>query len=913
MKNEKTKSWPSQDVRQGFISYFERNGHKHVESSRLIPENDPTLLFTNAGMNQFKNVFLGLEQRDYKRATTSQKCVRAGGKHNDLENVGHTARHHTFFEMLGNFSFGDYFKKDAIHFAWELITKDFAIDKNRLYVSVFQDDDEAADIWHKQEGVPKDRIYRFGEKDNFWRMGDAGPCGPCSEIFYDLGPEVPGDPKENVMGGNGDRYMEFWNLVFMQFFEDGKGGRTKLPKPSVDTGMGLERMTNILQGKINNYDTDLFQDLIKVAAKISGKSYAGADEVRKLDKKKLASQEEINVAMRVLADHARATAFLMADGVLPSNEGRGYVLRRIMRRAIRFGRQLSEKDSFLLPVVDQVIHKMCDVYPELIQQKVLIERSVADEEKRFLSTLDQGTHVLTQELDRLSQGGTLAGDVVFKLYDTYGFPLDLTRLMAEEKKFKIDEAGFEKHLSAAKEKAKASWKGKTISGDQAFLVTFTQGLQKKSGDTKFTGYETMMEPAAHILALSDGGKTVSELKTDETGLIAVDKTCFYAEGGGQVGDHGKIRSPSAEAEVIDCTKQNGVFLHHVKVTDGTFKAGDLVQLVVSDSTRRSTANNHSATHLLHAALRKVLGEHVQQAGSLVDAERLRFDFTHNAPLTPAQIDEIEMLVNAEIAKGHVIQPEVMSHKAAIDRGALALFGEKYGDEVRVIQMGDFSMELCGGTHVGNTSQIRFFKIVSEGGVSAGVRRIEAITGEKAAEYLGTLAREALQARAASGLTINWQKYLEGDGQRLPEWVQHAQEQSKTLQREIQSLKGKNVDVDSLASSAQSFAFGDLKGRFVFADIPMDDRKVLSDLSDRLQDKLKDAVIVIVGQGDSSHPLIVSVSKSLTPKLNAGKILSEIASALGGKGGGRPDFAQGAVPSRDNIAAAKQKAAAFLMN
>ena len=905
MKNEKTKSWLSQDVRQGFTGYFERHGHQHLESSRLIPENDPTLLFTNAGMNQFKNVFLGLEQRDYKRATTSQKCVRAGGKHNDLENVGHTARHHTFFEMLGNFSFGDYFKKDAIHFAWELITKDFAIDKNRLYVSVFQDDDEAADIWHKQEGVPKDRIYRFGEKDNFWRMGDSGPCGPCSEIFYDLGPEVPGDPKENVMGGNGDRYMEFWNLVFMQFHEDGKGGRTQLPKPSVDTGMGLERMTNILQGKINNYDTDLFQDLIKVAAKISKTEYGAAAKSK--------SQENTNVALRVLADHARATGFLIADGVLPSNEGRGYVLRRIMRRAIRYGRQLSENESLLPAVVNAVIAKMSPVYRELSQQKALIERTVADEEKRFLATLDQGTYVLTQELDRLSQGGTLPGDVVFKLYDTFGFPLDLTRLMAEEKHFKIDETGFEKHLNAAKEKAKASWKGKTISGDQAFLMTFTQGLQKKSGDTKFTGYETMMEPGARVLALSDGGKTVSELKTDQTGLIVVDKTCFYAEGGGQVGDHGKIRSPSAEAEVIDCTKQNGVFLHHVKVTDGFFKTDDLVQLAVSDSIRRSTANNHSATHLLHAALRKVLGAHVQQAGSLVDAERLRFDFTHNAPLTPAQTDEIEMLVNAEIAKGHAIQPEVMSHKAAIDRGALALFGEKYGDEVRVIQMGDFSMELCGGTHVGNTSQIRFFKVVSEGGVSAGVRRIEAITGERAAEYLGTLAREALQARAASGLAINWQKYLEGDGQRLPEWVQHAQEQSKTLQREIQSLKGKNVDVDSLASAAQAFALGELKGRFVFADIPMDDRKVLSDLSDRLQDKLKDAVIVIVGQGESSHPLIVSVSKSLTSKLNAGKILGEVASTLGGKGGGRPDFAQGAVPSRDNIAAAKQKAAAFLMN
>jgi alanyl-tRNA synthetase len=899
----------SQDIRQGFIDYFVKNGHRAVPSSRLIPDNDPTLLFTNAGMNQFKNVFLGLEQRDYKRAVTAQKCVRAGGKHNDLENVGFTARHHTFFEMMGNFSFGDYFKKDAIHFAWELITKDFGVDKSRLYVTVFQDDDEAADIWHKQEGVPRERIYRFGEKDNFWRMGDSGPCGPCSEIFYDLGPEVGGDPKENVMGGNGDRFMEFWNLVFMQFYEDGKGGRTPLPKPSVDTGMGLERMTNVLQGQLSNYDTDLFQDLIRVAAQMSGHEYVKSTAALKGAVQ--AEQERVNVALRVLADHARATSFLIADGVLPSNEGRGYVLRRIMRRAIRYGRQLSEDQSLLPAVVNTVIQKMGGFYQELRQQQALIDRTVQDEEKRFFTALDQGTNVLTQELSQLKSGGTLSGDVLFKLYDTFGFPVDLTRIMAQEKGFKIDEAGFEKRLEHSKEKARASWKGKAISGDQAHLVQFSQKAQQKFGATTFTGYETAQESAAKLLALSDGKADVTELRTEQSGVIVTDKTCFYAESGGQVGDRGLIRGPGGEAEVIDTTKQNDVFLHHIKVTDGVLKAGDLVQLLVQSTERRSTANNHSATHLMHAALRQVLGPHVQQAGSLVEPDRLRFDFTHNQPLTQSEIERIEMLVTAEIAKAVPVHAECMSHQAALDKGAMALFGEKYGDEVRVIQMGDFSMELCGGIHVGNTSQIRLFKIVSESGVSAGVRRIEAITGDKAAEYLGALAREALQARSQAGLNVSWQKYLEGDGGKLVDYLENAQNTAKTLQREVQALKGKNVDVDSLVNSAQNFSRDGVHGRVVFADIPVDDRKVLSDLSDRLQDRLKDGVVVIVGQGDGSHPLIVSVSKSLTSKLNAGKILGEVAQTLGGKGGGRPDFAQGAVPSRNDLEKARAKLASLV--
>jgi alanyl-tRNA synthetase len=899
----------SHEVRQKFIDYFAKNGHRPVASSRLIPENDPTLLFTNAGMNQFKNIFLGLEQRDYTRAVTAQKCVRAGGKHNDLENVGFTARHHTFFEMMGNFSFGDYFKKDAIHFAWELVTKEFAFDKKRLYVSVFKDDDEAAGIWHKQEGVPKDRIYRFGEKDNFWRMGDSGPCGPCSEIFYDLGPEVPGNPKDNVMGGDGDRYMEFWNLVFMQYEEDGKGGRVNLPKPSVDTGLGLERTTSIVQGQISNYDTDVFQDLIATAGRISGHAYMKS--ISSLKGQAAAKQDQINVALRVLADHARATAFLIADGVLPSNEGRGYVLRRIMRRAIRYGRQLSEQHSLLPAVVGGVITKMGGFYGELKQQKSLIERTVTDEEKRFLATLDQGTHVLTQELEKLKSGGTLSGEVLFKLYDTFGFPVDLTRIMAHEKGFKIDEAGFDHHLQQAKEKARASWKGKAISGDQAHLVQFSQAAHKKFGDTKFTGYDTTQEPAGKILMLSSGSAEVNELRHEQSGVVVADKTCFYAEGGGQVGDRGIIRAPGGEAEVVDCTKQNGVFLHHLRVTDGVLKAGDPVQLVVQSTERRSTANNHSATHLMHSALRRVLGTHVQQAGSLVEPDRLRFDFTHNQPMTASEIEQVENLVNAEIAKSIPVCAEVMTHKAAMDRGAMALFGEKYGDEVRVVQMGDFSMELCGGTHVGNTSQIRLFKIVSESGVSAGVRRVEAITGDKATEYLLSLAREALQARTQVGLPTKLEQVIE---QEIPlsAKIDGLLDDKKRLEREIQQLKGKGVDLDSLIKSAQKFTRDGVSGQFIFADIPMDDRKVLSELSDRLQDRLKDGVVVIVGQGDGSHPLIVSVSKSLVGKLNAGKILGEVAQTLGGKGGGRPDFAQGAVPSRQALGEAQKKVQTLLM-
>lgn len=899
-------------IRNQFIQYFVGYKHQQVPSSRLVPEDDPTLLFTNAGMNQFKNTFLGIEPRDYKRAVSVQKCVRAGGKHNDLDNVGFTARHHTFFEMLGNFSFGDYFKKDAIHFAWDFIIKELGLPKDRLYVTVFEDDDEAADLWHKQEGVPKERIYRFGEKDNFWRMGDTGPCGPCSEIFYDLGPEIGGDPKENVMGGSGDRFIEFWNLVFMQFNEQADGSKIPLPNPSVDTGMGLERLTMILQGETNNYHTDLFQNLIGRACGISGKEYV--KDISKLPSSVQLEVERTNVALRVLADHARAAAFLIADGVMPANDGRGYVLRRIMRRGIRYGRQLS--DAHLLPgVVEQVIADMSHFYPELKQQQALIETTVKDEEKRFLVTLDQGTQILADKLKALQNRGqkTLDGETVFKLYDTFGFPVDLTRLMAKEEGFTVDEAGFDQKMQAAREKAKKTWKAKSISSDAQHLIKMTQDVLQQHGPTTFSGYHGITQDTAKILALSNGKELVESLEANESGFMIVEPTCFYAESGGQVGDTGIVLASQGQAEVFDCSKQNEIHLHHIRVTEGRLNIEDTVQLQVERSARRNTANNHSATHLLHSALRQVLGTHVTQAGSLVDPDRLRFDFTHNQPLSDKEIERIENIVNDEISTAHPVTTKVMSPEDAISGGALALFGEKYGDKVRVIQMGPTSIELCGGTHVDNTAMIRIFKIVSESGVSAGVRRIEAVTGDIATRYLLKNTQENLHARAAVGLHENWASYLQGDDKTtsLETWIESAKQDNKNLQREIQSLKGASLDVNELVNAAQSFSSSGQEGRLLFAKVAIDDRKALSDITDKLRDKLRSGVVILIGDGEGSHPVIVSVTSNFKGKINAGHILKEIAPLLGGKGGGRPDFAQGAASDLSQLAQAKEKAYSLL--
>lgn len=893
----------SSDVRNTFVNYFKKNNHAHIPSSSLIPENDPTLLFANAGMNQFKNLFLGLEKKDYNKAVSVQKCVRAGGKHNDLENVGFTARHHTFFEMLGNFSFGDYFKKEAIHYAWELLTKDFGIPKEKLYVTVFQSDDEAADIWHKQEGISKDRIFRLGEKDNFWRMGDTGPCGPCTEIFYDHGPNAgkESDPYKGILSGE-DRFVEIWNLVFMQFYEKSPGLMDPLPKPSVDTGSGLERVVAALQGKFNNYDTDLFSGMINKASQIAKKDYV-------TDKKLLDSNKELweqTAAFRVLADHCRATSFLIADGALPSNEGRGYVLRRIMRRAIRYGRKLSEQHSLLPAMSEILITEMSGFYPELKNRKDHILTTIKEEESRFISTLDHGTEILHSELSKLKSKNLkeLPAEIVFKLYDTYGFPADLTRLMANEQGIHVDESAFDKKMAESKEASRATWKGKGISQDEAHLIQISQETLNKHGETKFTGYDHLHDKAT-ILKLTNGHKEVSSLKEGETGIAIFDLSPFYAEGGGQIGDQGPIKSTNAGAYVHSCHKNQNIHLHNIEVEYGTLKVGDTVEVEVSTCDRRDTAANHSATHLMHAALRKILGTHVTQAGSLVDVEKLRFDFTHNKAMTAEEIHQVEHLVNEQIAHSLEVSATKMKHKEAIASGAMALFGEKYGDEVRVLKMGDFSTELCGGTHVNNTSQIRLFKIVSESGVSAGVRRIEALTGDHALKYLLKNHDENQKARDLAGIKENWQQYFETKKD-LPTWIEEKKSEIKNLEKEIKKAQGSKIDVEQISQSATKFSTQNGEAKFIFADIDLDDRDVLSQITDHLKNKLQKGIVVVIGKGENSHPIIVSVSKDISTQYSAGNILKEVAAVMGGKGGGRPDFAQGAAPDRGKIKEAQDK-------
>lgn len=897
----------SSEIRNAFINYFKKNGHMPVASSSLIPENDPTLLFANAGMNQFKNTFLGLEKRDYNRAVSVQKCVRAGGKHNDLENVGFTARHHTFFEMLGNFSFGDYFKKDAIHFAWEFLTKDLKIPKEKLYVTVHLSDDEAAEIWHTQEGVPRERIFRF-DKDNFWKMGDTGPCGPCTEIFYDHGPKAgrESDPYKGIASGE-DRFVEIWNLVFMQYFENPPGTLTPLPKPSVDTGAGLERVVAAMQGKFNNYDTDLFAPMIEKACQIGGLEYVTDVDV-------LAKNPDIRertAAIRVLADHCRSTGFLIADGALPSNEGRGYVLRRILRRAIRYGHKLNAKHSFLPAMVEAMIDHMGDFYPELIARRTHILSTVKDEETRFLDTLEQGSHILNEELAKAKARGqqSLSGEVIFKLYDTYGFPVDLTGLIAAEQGIAVDEAEFEKEMDAARAKAKASWKGKGLQADEAHLLKFAQETKTKSGPTQFVGYESTTGQCA-VVALSDGTQEVQRLKTGQSGLLVLNKTPFYAEGGGQVGDQGVLKNAEVTLNVHNTTKSSEVHLHHIEVHSGEIRVGDSVFAQVAESERRNTMSNHSATHLMHEALRRVLGPHVTQAGSLVDATRTRFDFTHNKALTPEEINEVENMVNTEIGKCLEVTAEVMKHKDALEKGAMALFGEKYGDEVRVLTMGDFSCELCGGIHVKNTSQIRLFKVVSEGGVSAGVRRIEAVTGDLAVQYSLYSIQQNQQARNAAGLEPAWSHFQAraetAETAGVAAWIENKKNEIKLLEKEIKKLQGSQIDIEDLAKKAQNFNTKTGAAKLVLADVALDDREVLAQVTDHLKNKIQKGIVVVVGQGDATHPVIVSVSKDIAGEYSAGNLLKEVAAVMGGKGGGRPDFAQGAAPDRSRLSDAFKK-------
>ncbi len=912
----------SSEIRNAFIQYFKKNNHTPVASSSLVPENDPTLLFANAGMNQFKNTFLGLEKRDYTRAVSSQKCVRAGGKHNDLENVGFTARHHTFFEMLGNFSFGDYFKKDAIHFAWEFLTKELAIPKEKLYVTVFETDDEAADIWHNQEGVPRERIFRFGEKDNFWKMGDTGPCGPCSEIFYDHGPKAGtiADPYKGIAAGE-DRFVEIWNLVFMQYFENPPGTLTPLPKPSVDTGSGLERVVAAMQGKLNNYDTDLFIPMIEKACQLGHVEYVTDKEV--LAKNSKAS--ETTAALRVLADHCRATCFLVADGALPANEGRGYVLRRIMRRAIRYGRKLSADQSFLVPMAEVLIPQMARFFPELNSRRETILSTIRDEEERFLATLDNGTSILMDEIKKAKATGVreLTGEIVFRMYDTFGFPADLTRVIANEQGIEVNEAAFEKEMESNRAKSKASWKGKSMGADEQHLIKFAKDYASQH---KVNFDYSRLSTQGQIRALSNGQNPVQELRQGEQGILILDQTTFYGEGGGQAGDQGFLKNGAQKAAVLNTTKIDDIILHHVEIESGVFKSGETVQTEVNAIERRNTASNHSATHLLHAALRKILGNHVTQAGSLVDSQKTRFDFMHNKPVTADEIKRIEDLVNEQIGRGLEVQVEIMSQKAAVAAGAMALFGEKYGDQVRVLTMGDFSCELCGGTHVSNTSQIRLFKISSESGVSSGVRRIEAITGDHAVRFATSAIQHLDEALETAGLqkSIHYIKNLEASASEqqvsresykkstLAGKIDQLKEQIKTFEKEIKKIQGSQVNVEEIASRAQSFTTkSGAPAKLVLADVPVDDREVLAQVTDHLKNKIQSGIVVVVGQGSESHPIIVSVSKDVTGDQKAGDLLKEIASLMGGKGGGRPDFAQGAAPDRTKLAEAFKRVQTIL--
>ncbi|MBN7827064.1 alanine--tRNA ligase [Bowmanella dokdonensis] len=835
------------EIRSTFLDYFARHGHQKVSSSSLVPADDPTLLFTNAGMNQFKDVFLGAEKRAYSRAVSSQRCVRAGGKHNDLENVGYTARHHTFFEMLGNFSFGDYFKKEAIAFAWDFLTKELKLPKEKLLVTVYAEDDEAFDIWEKDIGVPKDKIIRIGTSDNFWSMGDTGPCGPCSEIFYDHGEHIwggpPGSPEED-----GDRFIEIWNLVFMQFNRQADGSMERLPKPSIDTGMGLERISAILQHVHSNYEIDLFQALIKAAARVTGAS--------DLEDKSL----------RVIADHIRSCSFLIADGVLPSNEGRGYVLRRIIRRAVRHGYKLGAKNVFFYQLVAALVGQMGQAYPELKEQQANIERVLKVEEEQFARTLDRGMQILGDALKEL-KGDTVPGELVFKLYDTYGFPADLTNDVAREKGYKIDEAGFEAAMAEQRKRAQAA---SNFGADYN-----TQLTSMASSD--FTGYEAEAGHA-RVLELFNLDKAVDELSTGEQGMVVLDNTPFYAESGGQVGDTGVLRLLNGVFRVTDTVKI-GDAIAHKGVAETGIRVGDTVDAQIDAQRRQAIKLNHSATHLLHAALKKILGPHVNQKGSLVDPERLRFDFSHFEAVSKEQVRQLEALVNQQIRENHSLGTQLMELDAAKAAGAQALFGEKYDEQVRVVSMGEFSMELCGGTHVERTGDIGLFRITSEGGIASGVRRIEAVTGEAALTYTQ---QQSQQLMALAGM-------LKSDVQTLPDRMTQLLDQSKALEKELQQLKQK------LASQAGSDLLSqayEVKGvKVLSSKLEGIEAKSLRDLMDSLKNKLGSGILLLGVAESDKVSLIAGVTKDLTGKVKAGELVNYVAQQVGGKGGGRPDMAQ----------------------
>ncbi|MEH6469463.1 MAG: alanine--tRNA ligase [Porticoccus sp.] len=820
-----------------------------VASSSLVPGNDPTLLFTNAGMVQFKDVFLGGEKRHYTRATSSQRCVRAGGKHNDLENVGYTARHHTFFEMLGNFSFGDYFKRDAIKYAWQFLTEELGLPEERLWVTVHISDDEAADIWLKELGVSAERFSRLDE-DNFWQMGDTGPCGPCSEIFYDHGEDVPGGPPGSE-NDDLDRYIEIWNLVFMQYERSADGTMEPLPKPSIDTGMGLERIAAVMQGVHSNYETDLFQALLKAAAKATGTS------------------DLENKSLRVIADHIRSCSFLIVDGVLPSNEGRGYVLRRIIRRAIRHGNQLGQTQAFFHTLVSALVAEMGDAYPELAKVQAQVEKALLAEEQQFEKTLDKGITVLDSALAEL-QGDVIPGDVVFTLYDTYGFPVDLTNDIARERGLSLDMPGYEEAMNAQRQRARAAG---------SFKVDYTQQLQLE-GKTGFTGYESTCG-AGTVVALVKGGDVVDAVSDGDEAVVVLDKTSFYAESGGQAGDSGYLRATEAEFDVRDCQKQGNHFLHIGVVTSGAISVGQQLEAEVNAEARQSTELNHSATHLLHAALREILGDHVTQKGSLVDSKRLRFDFSHSEAVTAEQLKSIEQRVNAEIRHNSPVETDVCDMESAQKKGAMALFGEKYGDEVRVLTMGEgFSVELCGGTHVSRTGDIGLMRITSETGIAAGVRRIEAVTGDQALTYLDGLEQQLdIISRALKANRAN-----------VAQKVAVLCAESKELEKQNTQLKGKLASSTGTDLAAQA---RDVHGvKVLAASLDSVDPKALRDTVDQLKNKLGSAVILLAVPGDEKVALVAGVTSDTTDRVKAGELMQFVAAKLGGKGGGRPDMAQG---------------------
>ena len=839
----------SEQLRTSFLDYFAKRGHEQVPSSPLIPGNDATLLFTNAGMVQFKDTFLGRERRPYVRAVSSQRCVRAGGKHNDLENVGYTARHHTFFEMLGNFSFGDYFKREAIEYAWDYLTRELALPPSRLWVTVYTEDDEAAAIWLDEVGIDPARFTRCGAKDNFWSMGDTGPCGPCSEIFYDHGPEVFGGPPGSP-DADGDRYVEIWNLVFMQFNRDASGTLTPLPRPSVDTGMGLERLAAVMQGVHSNYDIDLFRNLIAAAAAATG------------------CTDLSDKSLRVIADHIRSSAFLIADGVTPSNEGRGYVLRRIVRRAIRHGHRLSQTSPFFHTLVAPLVAEMGAAYPDLAAAQTNCERILRQEEERFAETLDQGMRILESAIAGLD-GDLIPGATVFRLYDTFGFPLDLTADIARERGLRLDHEGFEAAMQAQKDRARAASQFGVGKGAELEL----------DGHTEFTGYEHLTD-LGMVVGLYSNGEPRDRLAAGEEGLVVLDLTPFYAESGGQVGDRGRLEGPVGSFEVQDTQKRGeGVVCHLGRVTQGEITIGDNVSAQVDTQRRQATALNHSATHLMHAALHAVLGDHVQQKGSLVGPERLRFDFSHDAGLTRNETLAVERLVNREIRENHMVETRIMALDDARGTGARALFGEKYGDRVRVLRMGDFSTELCGGTHVKAVGDIGLFKIVTEGGIASGVRRIEAVTGAMALDWV-----EADEDRL-----LRLADLLKGGREDIDTKVVALMDRAKRLERELDTLKAKLASAAGSDLAAQAVDVGGVK--VLAARLEGADPKGLRDTLDQLKNKLGSAVVVLATEVDGKVSLAAGVTKDLTDRMKAGELIGLVAAKVGGKGGGRPDMAQ----------------------